>query len=552
VSRLLTRLLVVPLALSTIAFGCKDDSSGPDGGGGQGGEGGYGGSGSSVTTAQRTIGKNGGRLQTTNVSLFIPSGALTKDRTITVTELDAAAIAALPETTDGIKMSGIPAKFEPHGLTFSEPAEIILGYDEPTDEDEPLAVLKLDNDQDTSWEYVPGAKFESGSSSFEVDGFSIYCVFRDPNGVADEVYGPEGGGTGGATGSGGQTSTGGAGTGGGTGGSAGGTNPPGYNDTPEFHGFGDIDVGPGAEVTETDIETAPGPNCVAGTTGPNEEDVVTIFYNINQDVDGSPPEPLLISEPGLRLDLDFQNSRSIIVELRGQSASWCVAYTPEIPGSLYWDWGDFDSYYCDYQSSGAFDPATDEVVSVAVTVRSDGTDNSAFDFCLEEVSSGVPNGYMDGPTWSGGGFTDSNGQNVMTHDLAQVEFPNCIEGTTNADSLAFVELGYYLNQEVTGQSGPGVEVGGTGLALELTNDPARFIQVRLFSQTAAAYFCWNSPSAVGSGPLSIAWDQFEDCALTDPFVPSSAPLDYISVQVLSSTIADDPYQLCIESMTEDP
>jgi len=561
VSRFLTRILFLPLAVSTIVFGCKDDSSGPDGGGGQGGEGGlggYGGGSSAVTSVRGTIGPEGGRLRTSNVSLFVPSGALTRDKTITVTELDAAAIAALPATSDGIKMAGIPAKFEPHGLAFQEPADIILGYNEPTNKSEPLAVLKLDNDQDPTWEYVPGAKFESGSASLQVDGFSIYCVFHDPDGVADMIYGPEqpgSGGTGsGGQGSGGETSTGG--TGGGTGGSAGGggdPNLPGYLYTPNFHGFGDTLVGPNAALETTDLTTEPGPNCVTGTTGANSDDVVTLFYNVNQDADASAAQPTSVTGAGLRLDLEIASYRHLRVELSDGQSNWCANIAPEVSGPYFLSWDSFNPYNCPtYYSEYNFDPATDELLTVGVTVLSEGSAGTAFGLCLQELDAGSPNGYMSGPTWMGYGFTGYGGVATITSDLYDVPAPNCIDGTTDSDLASYAELGYYLNQDVHNEDLGDVFLGGSGLAFDLIVDPERALEFHMWSATTE--YCSGVHFAVPSGPLDVVpWSEFVNCsASTDFFIPGNTPINRISVRVLSQSVADDPYKLCIESMAEAP
>jgi hypothetical protein len=399
VSRLLTRVLVVPLALSTIFLGCKDDSSGPDGGGGHGGEGGHGGSGSSVTSVERTIGKSGGRLQTNSVSLFVPSGALTKDSTITVTELDAAAALALPETTDGIKMSGIPAKFEPHGLSFAQPADVILGYDEPTNKGEPLAVLKLDNDQDTTWEYVPGAKFESGSASFQVDGFSIYCVVADPEGVADMVYGPDSGTGGSGTGGAGPGGTGGAasggvgggsgGVGGGSGGTAGGGGVPnGYMDGPTWFGFGWVNTD-GTSSIESDLEQVPAPNCITGTTVASPSAFAELGYNIAQPSSGGAPGAVPLEGVGLEVDVFTSSPRNMEVRLMDVSTgtSYCATRPGADTGTLAIPWDEF----VPCTTGTDLLPGITPIDTISVRVLSTGMDES-YQFCIERLEADIPIG----------------------------------------------------------------------------------------------------------------------------------------------------------------
>src|SRR5688572_16273139 len=226
----------------------------PDGMGGQGGEGG-----APSSEITRTLGQNGGELETSNTTLFVPSGALEKNTELTVSDLSADEIELLPQTAGEVKLIGFPSKFTPHGLTFDQPVDVELSYPPPDDEDTPVVAMKLDNDQDMTWEIIPGASFESGTASFKIDGFSYYACFEDPDGLAEMLYGPGGEGTGGAgsggagtggEGSGGEGSggegTGGEGTGatggaggtggvggsGGAGGTGGGANLNGYLDTP--------------------------------------------------------------------------------------------------------------------------------------------------------------------------------------------------------------------------------------------------------------------------------------------------------------------------------
>ena len=73
----------------------------------------------------------------------------------------------------------------PHGTRFSIPVRVSLRYRSNAPPSE-LHVLRLSNDQDTTWEPVGGVRFEGGVATFDTLTFSYYvvttgvvCTFQD-------------------------------------------------------------------------------------------------------------------------------------------------------------------------------------------------------------------------------------------------------------------------------------------------------------------------------------------------------------------------------------
>jgi hypothetical protein len=65
--------------------------------------------------------------------------------------------------------------FTPHGAWFNAPVTIELAYEGVAD-----MVLRLDDENDDTWEEVLDVTFAGSIATFEVDGFSIYGVMRRP------------------------------------------------------------------------------------------------------------------------------------------------------------------------------------------------------------------------------------------------------------------------------------------------------------------------------------------------------------------------------------
>lgn len=228
-----------PILITTALLACSSgDPGGPDGGtggedsetggassdgsGGNGTGGAEGGAGNLPQSSEETIDEEGGTIETASADLDFPAGALGQGVEVTIASLDPAATAELPVTSGEIELAAAPVAFLPHGLTFDEPVAVSLTYDANVAGSVDLVVMKLDDEEDTTWEVVQGATFEGGRAHFSITSFSVYAVFKDPAGKAEELYSSPSDGTGGSgNGSGGAgNDTGGAGNAGsGSGGS---------------------------------------------------------------------------------------------------------------------------------------------------------------------------------------------------------------------------------------------------------------------------------------------------------------------------------------------
>jgi len=153
-------------------------------------------SGEPVPSADATkIGKSGGTVTEGKASVVVPAGALSAPVAIAVGPSDVTVAAPA-----GYSLVGTPIAFTPHGTTFSSPVTLTLPYSSSSDK---LAVLRLDDEDDESWELVDGGTYAKGLAKVEVTTFSIYAVAAE--GVADGS-----GGAGGMNAAGGAPTTGGA------------------------------------------------------------------------------------------------------------------------------------------------------------------------------------------------------------------------------------------------------------------------------------------------------------------------------------------------------
>jgi hypothetical protein len=188
-------LLCTAMVMAAVA-GCSDDSSSPSGGAGAGGDpGGDAGAeasgGESAGTAGSSssggdpsgggepgggdagngpvvvgIGPAGGEVSTDGVSVLVPAGALS-----TQVEIGVAEVAAPVDVPASYVAASPVYEFTPHGQTFSSPVTLTLGYTGSAN-----TVLRLDDDQDTTWEPVAPATFDNGTATVETSTFSYYVV----------------------------------------------------------------------------------------------------------------------------------------------------------------------------------------------------------------------------------------------------------------------------------------------------------------------------------------------------------------------------------------
>lgn len=125
-----------------------------------------------AATASQLIGPSGGTLELANGGkVEIPAGALDEETMITVTEvLDPKPLPL------GLDSAGKGYAFEPHGTVFSAPVKIAI----PFSDDDATAVrpMKLDDNEDTSWQTVVGGTKTADKIEMETTSFSIYMAVR--------------------------------------------------------------------------------------------------------------------------------------------------------------------------------------------------------------------------------------------------------------------------------------------------------------------------------------------------------------------------------------
>jgi ZU5 domain len=170
-------LLYVGLAcVLGLATSCSDKSSTP--------------SDSQPTSGStKQIGSDGGTVKEGDASVEVPKGALPSSVKISVAESDVAV-----DPPAGYVLAGPPIAFTPHGTTFDKPVTLTLPYSSSSEQ---LAVLRLDDEQDKSWEVVDGGTFSHGSGTLAVSSFSIYAVAEE-NAETASVGGAGGSGAGGS------------------------------------------------------------------------------------------------------------------------------------------------------------------------------------------------------------------------------------------------------------------------------------------------------------------------------------------------------------------
>ncbi len=163
-TRLLASTFFV-LAASTVFVACggSDDPEEP---------------GSTEGETTDAIGADGGSVTGAGAEVMVPAGALEADVEISVASVDVSD-AELPE---GFELAGDPIAFTPHGTSFEEAVTLTLPYDSDADS---LTILRLDDEDDTTWEVVQGGSFDDGVATVEVNSFSIYGVAEALGGEMD-------------------------------------------------------------------------------------------------------------------------------------------------------------------------------------------------------------------------------------------------------------------------------------------------------------------------------------------------------------------------------
>lgn len=106
----------------------------------------------------------------------VPAGVAPAGVTIAVAK-STATTAAAPAW---VSQTGDVYAFTPHGTTFSAPVTLKLPYTGAGD-----VVLRLDDENDTTWEIVEGATFANGVATVQVSKFSLYLVASHCQKVCD-------------------------------------------------------------------------------------------------------------------------------------------------------------------------------------------------------------------------------------------------------------------------------------------------------------------------------------------------------------------------------
>ena len=122
---------------------------------------------SSAPTVQ--IGPSGGRVEVTGATVTIPAGAVDSPVEVGVTRVDPGSLTAIP---DGFELVSPIYGLLPIGLSLSTPAIVVLAYDSDSPN---LAVLRVDDESDQSWEVVDGVVFD-GQATLSVDRLSFFAV----------------------------------------------------------------------------------------------------------------------------------------------------------------------------------------------------------------------------------------------------------------------------------------------------------------------------------------------------------------------------------------
>ena len=153
-----TRTLAATLLMLAAVTACSDSDSDPN---------------TPPPDTTVTIGPDGGMVQAAGgaASVDIPTGSLNTDTAIAVTEVPQAMLPTPPENTT---LAGDAFAFTPHGTVFTAAVTLSLPYDPITSG--ALAVLRLDDENDTTWEMLTGGRFSNGTATIEVSRFSILAV----------------------------------------------------------------------------------------------------------------------------------------------------------------------------------------------------------------------------------------------------------------------------------------------------------------------------------------------------------------------------------------
>jgi hypothetical protein len=111
----------------------------------------------------------GGTITLGGAQVVVPPGAVDDPTLITLIQLDPTTVVGMPPDYTPV---GPMIALLPHGQAFNKPVTVTLTHTSKSADDD-LAIFRLDNEEDASWESFASPSFASGSASFETMTFSV-------------------------------------------------------------------------------------------------------------------------------------------------------------------------------------------------------------------------------------------------------------------------------------------------------------------------------------------------------------------------------------------
>ncbi len=135
-----------------------------------------------------TIGPDGGEVRESGAVVKIPADALGEEVEIGIAELSSAATTRLAATLDAnLELVSSLYAVTPHGTSFARAVAIEIPYNSTS---EGLRFVRLDDEDDTTWEEATGALFRSGRATFATTRFSVLGVVAPIGTVTNNDTGP--------------------------------------------------------------------------------------------------------------------------------------------------------------------------------------------------------------------------------------------------------------------------------------------------------------------------------------------------------------------------
>ena len=330
----------------------------------------------------------------------------------------------------------------------------------------------------------------------------------------------------------------------------GGPQSNGYLQNPVWKGFGQEFIS-GDAILTSNLNGAPMPTCAMGTTGVLPSSEVGLYYAVNESPAGGDNTPVGITNFGVWVDFQATGEvRPYVLRAMDTAGdkTWCTTLSTTV--STFVPWTNFSDNCADPPNGAPPQVGVDQIDYIGLFVPSTGIEADPYSFCVVNFQPmDVPPGYLDGPSWFGYGFASTVGGTVQS-DLNKEPAPNCIWGETAASPSSSATLEYNVNQGV-GTANTPILMGGDGMLIDVDNPLDREVRVEVWSFGAELGFCSVLPT--GLGPHFIPWTSFNDTCWTTggvPFDPGSLSIDQVRVHVISSGLADDPYDLCVMTLEE--